>query len=117
LQQHNFPTAYVIPTNDNKPYVNHEGRNIVIFEFLKGSSLSLPDLTPKIMENMGISVAKLHIIPTLDSIPSNKVEGCCMICEADDFLVDVKADSELSQHPFSQLFEKVFFFFQKEILY
>ena len=67
LKQHNIATTRLIETKDGKKFITHQHKPVFIKEFIEGT---VPDkLSESMASQLGASLAKLHTIPVLTSLP------------------------------------------------
>jgi len=103
LKTHGFQTAYVVHPNGDLPYVVHNDRRVVLFEFLRGESPSVDSVTLGMLEQLGGALASLHSLPAVHAVPSIDEGGCMMIGEAaTEFEKELLAagSESLAGHPF-----------------
>ncbi len=94
LQEHAYPTAYpILQKNGEAVYVSAPTEyRIMLYPFLPGGT---PQLSPKVLAQLGEALAKLHCIPPIAGLPRFPM-GMSQIVP---FLVEVQT-TQFAAHPF-----------------
>lgn len=58
LEEHNFPTTRLVKTKDDRSFIFHKSKPVYIKKFLRGNTIN--ELTPKMVQQVGRSMAYLH---------------------------------------------------------
>lgn len=69
LEEHNFPTTRLVKTKDGRSFIFHNSKPVYIKKFLQGNTIN--KLTPKMIQQVGRSMAYLHSLKPLASIGSS----------------------------------------------
>ena len=66
LHQHAYPTAYPVPTKDQKHLTHETFGSVMLYPFLQGEH---PQSSPDTLAQLGEALAKLHCIPPIAELP------------------------------------------------